>query len=222
MRTPITVTTAKALGRRASSRCFLPAAQGQVLRIGPGPSVGRQADCSLPSLQVKSEDFATLKRLVPLLEDVSRVHPEPVIQELAADLAISICTHAAFSTGAVCAAACKTLGRSSGGPAGQARAVSTGTPDETPRPVAPLPQKPPRELSGEHQGAESVSEESSAPCPPQSLRKLLLEAYDPDIPTRAAALHRLSRAIEQRDPGALKIQEKLLKVGNGSALREEP
>ncbi|XP_063168843.1 transport and Golgi organization protein 6 homolog [Candoia aspera] len=165
------------------------------------------------AMQLKSEDFATLKQLVPLLKDVSRVHPEPVIQELAADLAVSICTHVAFSTEAICAAACKTLGRSGGGPAGQARATaSTGTPDETPRPVAPVPQNPPRSISGEHRGTESVAEEGSAPRPPQSLQELLLEAFDPDVPTRAAALRHLSQAIEQRDPGALKMQEKLLKV----------
>ncbi|KAM6430576.1 transport and Golgi organization protein 6 homolog isoform 2-T2 [Liasis olivaceus] len=158
------------------------------------------------AMQLKSEDFATLKQLVPLLENVSQVHPELVIQELAADLGISICTHSAFSTEAVCAAACKTLGRS-GGAAGQARtAASAGTPNGTSRPVVPLPQKPPRNSSEERQGMGSVAEESS------DLQELLLGAYNPDIPTRAAALRHLSRMIEQRDPGALKIQEKLLKA----------
>ncbi|XP_029139068.1 transport and Golgi organization protein 6 homolog [Protobothrops mucrosquamatus] len=160
------------------------------------------------ALQLKSEDFASLKQLVPLLEELSHVHPEPVIQELAADLSISICTHHAFSAEAVCTAACKTLGRRAGGSA----AASTGVPDEAPRPGAPLPQKSPRSSPGEPQGAESVAKESSAPCTPSSLQELLSGAYSPDIPTRAAALRHLSRMVEQRDPGALKTREKLLKV----------
>ncbi|XP_034282579.1 transport and Golgi organization protein 6 homolog isoform X1 [Pantherophis guttatus] len=157
------------------------------------------------ALQLKSEDFASLKQLVPLLDELSRLHPEPVIQELAADLSISICTHRAFPT-----AACKAQGRSVGGAAGQG---SAGTPDGTPRPGAPLPQKSPRSHSGQPQGMDSVAKESSAPCSPQShLQALLSGAYSPDIPTRAAALRHLSRMIEQKDPGALKTREKLLKV----------
>ncbi|KAM3829044.1 transport and Golgi organization protein 6 homolog isoform 2-T2 [Vipera latastei] len=156
------------------------------------------------ALQLKSEDFASLKQLVPLLEELSHAHPEPVIQELAADLSISICTHRAFSAEAVCTAACKTLGRSA--------AVSTGVPEEAPRPGASLPQKSPRSSPGEPQGMESVAKKSSAPCTPPNLQALLSGAYSPDIPTRAAALRRLSRMVEQRDPGALKTREKLLKV----------
>ncbi|XP_039186897.1 transport and Golgi organization protein 6 homolog isoform X3 [Crotalus tigris] len=165
------------------------------------------------ALQLNSEDFASLKQLVPLLEELSHVHPEPVIQELAADLRISICTHRAFSAETVCAAACKTLGRSAGGVAGQgSAAASTGVPDEAARPGAPLPQKSPRSSPGEPQEAESVAKKSSAPCTSPSLQELLSGAYSPDIPTRAAALRHLSRMVEQRDPGALKTREKLLKV----------
>lgn len=198
----------------------------------PGPSSQDQpwflswaaAADVLPAVsQLKSEDFASLKQLVPLLEELSHVHPEPVIQELAADLSISICTHRAFSAEAVCAAACKTLGRSASGAAGQgSAAASTGVPDEAPRPGAPLPQKSPRSSPGEPQGAESVAKESSAPCTPPSLQELLSGAYSPDIPTQAAALRHLSRMVEQRDPGALKTREKLLKVGRRSTLWGKP
>lgn len=160
---------------------------------------------SLLSPQLKSEDFASLKQLVPLLDELSRLHPEPVIQELAVDLSISICTHCAFSTEAICTAACKALGRSVGGAAGQG---SAGTPGGTPR-----------SHPGQPQGMDSGAKESSAPCSPQSpLQELLSGAYSPDIPTRAAALRHLSRMIEQRDPGALKTREKLLKVGSPSTL----
>ena len=47
----------------------------------------------------------------------------------------------------------------------------------------------------------------------EQLQEVLLSAYDPQIPTRAAALRTLSRWIEQREARALEVQEKLLKVG---------
>lgn len=46
----------------------------------------------------------------------------------------------------------------------------------------------------------------------EQLQEALLSAYDPQIPTRAAALRTLSRWVEQREPKALEVQEKLLKV----------
>ncbi|CAH2323960.1 transport and Golgi organization 6 homolog [Pelobates cultripes] len=47
------------------------------------------------AVKLTSPDFKHLKRLLPLLEQVSLTHPEPVIQELASDLRISIATHCA-------------------------------------------------------------------------------------------------------------------------------
>ncbi|XP_026581476.1 transport and Golgi organization protein 6 homolog, partial [Pseudonaja textilis] len=154
------------------------------------------------SPQLQSEDFASLKQLVPLLEELSRLHPEPGIQELAADLSISICTHRAFSSEALCTAAGRALGRREGGPAGQGRAAaSTGAPEGTPRAGPALPQEPPRSHPGEPPGMDK-----------DPLQELLSGAYSPDIPTRAAALRCLTRMVEQRDPAALKTQERLLKV----------
>ncbi|XP_053255851.1 transport and Golgi organization protein 6 homolog isoform X3 [Podarcis raffonei] len=175
------------------------------------------------AVQLKPADFASLKGLVPLLEDLSHVHPEPVIQELAADLRITICTHGAFSTETVNSAAQSTLGKSDAGVAVKPRApvrqgLTKRPPRETSKPEAALPQdhmesssgtdpisNPPRgPLTGE-----SVAEPG---CGSQDLQELLLSVYDPDIPAQAAALRSLSRLIEQRDSEALKIQEKLLKV----------
>ncbi|KAM8946796.1 transport and Golgi organization protein 6 homolog [Pelodytes ibericus] len=47
------------------------------------------------AVKLTSPDFKHLKRLLPLLEQISLAHPEPVIQELASDLRISIATHCA-------------------------------------------------------------------------------------------------------------------------------
>ncbi|XP_063801992.1 transport and Golgi organization protein 6 homolog [Pseudophryne corroboree] len=49
----------------------------------------------LGAVELTSSDFRHLKRLIPVLEKVARCHPEPVIQELASDLRITIATHCA-------------------------------------------------------------------------------------------------------------------------------
>uniref|UniRef100_A0A803TIQ3 Transport and golgi organization 6 homolog n=1 Tax=Anolis carolinensis TaxID=28377 RepID=A0A803TIQ3_ANOCA len=138
------------------------------------------------AVQLKSADFAALKRLVPLLEEVSHLHPEPVIQELAADLRITICTHGAFSAGTVSSAAQTTLGKR----CAEAEAHTNREPSE------------------------NLCLKQGTLVPPAAVdfQELLLSAYDPDIPTRAATLRTLSRLIKQRDPEALKTQETLLKV----------
>ncbi|XP_042336576.1 transport and Golgi organization protein 6 homolog [Sceloporus undulatus] len=173
------------------------------------------------AVQLKSSDFAVLKRLLPLLEEVSRIHPEPVIQELAADLRMTICTHGAFSTETITSAAQTTLGKTCAEAAAKtkvntARDTSEKSGSETPEPRLPpkttalVPLSP---TPKSHLAAKSVPETmNSGPSATQDLRELLLSAYDPDIPARAAALRSLSRLIEQRDPEALKTQETLLKV----------
>lgn len=182
--------------------------------------------------QLKSGDFAILKQLVPLLEEISRIHPEPVIQELAADLRITICTHGAFSTQTVGTAAQSTLGGKIGSSrsGGQTHTNPTERPeDKTAGLILGQPQSnencshtnnsltsnpSPKGKNGES----TVQKECPVGTPtadhtPQQLQELLLSAYDPEILVRAAALRRLSRLLEQRDPDGLKAQEKLLKVG---------
>ncbi|XP_043351230.1 transport and Golgi organization protein 6 homolog isoform X4 [Dermochelys coriacea] len=183
------------------------------------------------AVQLKSGDFAILKQLVPLLEEISRIHLEPVIQELAADLRITICTHGAFSTQTVGTAAQSTLGKKigssrSGGqthtnpterPEDKAAGLSLGQPQSnencshTNSSLASNPS--PKGKNGES----TVQKECPVGTPTadhtrQQLQELLLSAYDPEIPVRAAALRHLSRLLEQRDPDGLKAQEKLLKV----------
>ncbi|XP_032627261.1 transport and Golgi organization protein 6 homolog isoform X2 [Chelonoidis abingdonii] len=183
------------------------------------------------AVQLKSGDFAYLKQLVPLLEEISRIHPEPVIQELAADLRITICTHGAFSTQTVGTAAHSTLGKRIG--SSRSGGQTHGNPTESPEDkTAGFRLGPPQSnencshtnssMASNHSpkgktGDSTVQTECPAGTPtaahsPQQLQELLLSAYDPEIPVRAAALRGLSRLIEQRDPDGLKAQEKLLKV----------
>ncbi|KAJ6652483.1 hypothetical protein lerEdw1_011453 [Lerista edwardsae] len=176
------------------------------------------------AVQLQSADFATLTPLVPLLEEVSRAHPEPVVQELAADLRIAICTHGAFATDVVRSATQCVPGSARGaGAAGSGRA-GEGSRDEAPRPRAAQPRTPTE--SSPAAAAAAAADGGSAPrggrpagrpaaAPGSSardLQELLLAAYDPDVPARAAALRTLSHLVEQRDPAALAAQEKLLQV----------
>ncbi|XP_057567647.1 transport and Golgi organization protein 6 homolog [Hippopotamus amphibius kiboko] len=176
------------------------------------------------AVQLKSSDFAVLKQLLPLLEKVSNTYPDPVIQELAVDLRITISTHGAFSTETVSVAAQSTLNKKE--PEGKREEQqqtshercsdvsrshleplqSQDTPTQTGvKPHAPLvPQKV--------QGPSTTTNQKSGSITAEQLQEALLSAYDPQIPARAAALRTLSRWIEQREPKALEMQEKLLKI----------
>ncbi|NXN90186.1 TNG6 protein, partial [Bombycilla garrulus] len=178
------------------------------VRPAQGPGAAAEAcqgvspchtDASAPLLptQLKPGDFEVLKRLVPLLEELSRSYPDPLTQELASDLRIAICTRGACSPGTVGAAAAAVLGRK-GGTGAQSPAGDPGT---TPSPPAPRHGERGREQS-----------EPGASPAPAGLQELLLSAYDPQPPSRAAALRRLASLVTQREPEALRLQEKLLQV----------
>lgn len=163
-------------------------------------------------LQLKSSDFAVLKQLLPLLEKVSNTYPDPVIQELAADLRITISTHGAFSTEAVSTAAQSTLNKKEPEQeTEEQRQTSHDTSTEGAQNCPKQEQNPPRTSQG-----------SSEPCaatsrPPghittEQFQEVLLSACDPQVPTRAAALRTLSRWVEQREARALEEQKKLLQV----------
>lgn len=173
------------------------------------------------AVQLKSSDFAVLKRLLPLLEEVSCTHPDPVIQELAADLRIAICTHGAFSTETVDTAAESVLGKKLGPgrtEAGAASCQSPGAGGSLPQhghgcscPLAPRESEE-QTVHGKPSAAGPAAAPSAESSAPAQLRELLLSAYDPQVPVRAAALRSLSSLITQRDPEALQIQEKILQV----------
>ncbi|XP_054435251.1 transport and Golgi organization protein 6 homolog isoform X2 [Pteronotus mesoamericanus] len=176
------------------------------------------------AVQLKSSDFAVLKQLLPLLEKVSNMYPDPVIQELAADLRITISTHGAFSTEAVSAAAQSALNKKDP-ERGREEQQQTSHEGHTDASHSHLEQQQSHEKSN-HTGLESsaplspqegsepstTSSQKSGSVTTEELQEVLLSAYDPQIPTRAAALRTLSRWIEQREARALEVQEKLLKV----------
>ncbi|NWX03437.1 TNG6 protein, partial [Caloenas nicobarica] len=167
------------------------------------------------AVQLQSSDFAVLQRLVPLLEELSRTYPEPLTQELAADLRIAICTRGACSPATVGAAASDMLGKKPG--------MGAQTPASVPgRAPSPGGGHSSPSAPGKSSDKQNMSQEPStmgpapAPCAtspaPGGLQELLVSAYDPQPPGRAAALRHLASLITQRDPEALRLQEKLLQV----------
>ncbi|NWZ34762.1 TNG6 protein, partial [Brachypodius atriceps] len=158
--------------------------------------------------QLKSSDFAVLKRLVPLLEELSRTYPEPLTQELASDLRIAICTHGACSPGTVGAAADGVLGRKPGTGAQSPAAV----PCRAPSPSSPQHGHGSPSAHRDSSKGQSRCREPGASGASAGLQELLVSAYDPQPPSRAAALRCLASLVTQRDPEALRIQEKLLQV----------
>ncbi|KFO63388.1 Transport and Golgi organization protein 6, partial [Corvus brachyrhynchos] len=183
--------------------CPVEGAAAQLGALARGP-------CSL-----QSSDFVVLKRLVPLLEELSRTYPEPLTQELASDLRIAICTHGACSPSTVGAAADDVLGGKPGTGAPSPAAV----PSRAPSPPSPRHGHGSPSAHRERSGEQSTRHEPSAspaPCAdgpaPAGLQELLVSAYDPQPPSRAAALRHLASLVTQRDPEALRLQEKLLQV----------
>lgn len=172
------------------------------------------------AVQLQSSDFTVLKRLVPLLEELSRTYPEPVTQELASDLRIAICTHGAFSPGTLGAAADGVLGKKPGTGVQSPAGIPGGAPilegGRAPPQHSHSNPSAPGERSEEQTSCHEPSTAGPAPVPctdsPAGLQELLVSAYDPQPPGRAAALRCLASLITQRDPEALRLQEKLLQV----------
>ncbi|XP_019330220.1 PREDICTED: transport and Golgi organization protein 6 homolog [Aptenodytes forsteri] len=205
--------------------CVSPArGPGAAAESPSGAAASGQVAAALPgaSFQLQSGDFAVLKRLVPLLEELSRTYPEPLTQELATDLRITICTHGAFSPGTVGAAADSVLGKKPGTGAQSPAGNPGGTPCPgggwAPSRHGRSSPSAPSERSEEQSASHETGTAGPAPAPcadspaPAGLQELLVSAYDCQPPGRAAALRRLSSLIMQRDPEALRLQEKILQV----------
>ncbi|XP_023582561.1 transport and Golgi organization protein 6 homolog isoform X1 [Trichechus manatus latirostris] len=179
------------------------------------------------AVQLKSSDFAVLKQLLPLLEKVSNTYPDPVIQELAVDLRITIATHGAFPTKAVAVAAAQSTLNKRDSEGKIEEQQQTNYKRFTDVANSHLEQQQSNEKSNHQTGLKSnntplIPQEVNEPSTTTSqksgsitieeLQEVLLSAYDPQIPTRAAALRTLSYWIEQREAKALEMQEKLLKI----------
>uniref|UniRef100_A0AAR2KNG3 Transport and golgi organization 6 homolog (Drosophila) n=1 Tax=Pygocentrus nattereri TaxID=42514 RepID=A0AAR2KNG3_PYGNA len=181
------------------------AVESQTLSMG----MGLIATLLSGAAQLSAEDNASMSRLLGPLKQVSQQHPDPFIQELASDLQATIATHGAYRPGSVinaagwCGAGASTQRASQ--PKGQntsaasASASSARTHSMCVDPLQPI-----------HTLAQGLSVSSApGPTPQKNLSEWLLEACDPDVPTRAMALRALTHALREGDKEALETRDKL-------------
>lgn len=156
-------------------------------------------------------------RLLPPLESLSQKHPEVLIQQLASDLRAVIATHGAYrpeNFPAVASASMK--------PKMTVKNTQTGannpqiSPHSSPPDRNAKSNRPPASFG---KSAAKVSPEgrtsgtSTLHPPTKPFSDWLLEACDPDVPTRAFALRVLTQMVKSGNPEAAHNQEKLLMVG---------
>lgn len=70
---------------------------------------------------------------------------------------------------------------------------------------------------GSSRNISQTPEPEPSQCPDSSSKSLsdwLLEACDPDVPTRALALRTLTQKVQRKDPEAVQAQERVLLVGS--------
>lgn len=166
------------------------------LSRGPSPDVESPVESQTLSMgmglvatllsgpQLSSEDYSSMSRLLPALETLAQRHSDAFIQELASNLRAVIATHGAYRPEDLAASAAV------------AAAGSPRSSDPSPR-ANIHPQTP----------TSSRSEPQPAPRP---LSDWLLEACDPDVPTRALALRTLTQLVQIRHPDAVRAQDKVL------------
>ncbi|KAI4823320.1 hypothetical protein KUCAC02_011913 [Chaenocephalus aceratus] len=131
--------------------------------------------------QLSAEDYSSMRRLLPPLETLSEKHPDVFIQELASNLRAVIATHGAYR-----------------------------------------PEHFPSEAQG-CRGPDTMSQNTRSACrwgrtsgtskpgpPVKPFSDLLLEACDPDVPTRAFALRVLTLMVRKQNPEAAQEREKVL------------
>ncbi|KAM3870059.1 transport and Golgi organization protein 6 homolog [Diretmus argenteus] len=175
--------------------------------------------------QLSAEDYASMSRLLTPLETLSQKHPEVVIQELASSLRAVIATHGAYRPENLATAAQhsrnpKTTQNtksvlSKKKEKTQTRAKDSQVPQTTTDAVPNTPASAhagrPEPRGGSAAEGQRNSATAGDPCPPAgAFSDWLLEACDPDVPTRAVALRTLTRMVRDRDPEAVQAQEKVL------------
>lgn len=153
-------------------------------------------------------------KLLPSLETLSQQHSEEVIRELASGVGAVIATHGAYRPDGFAAVAQKTQTKRDDS-AADSRLPSPPSPLNGPNPNVQSVNASAASEMGAKDGSRSSSSSggSQPPTPTKAVADLLLEACDPDVPTKAVALRSLTRLIQTRHPDAVEAQEKIFMVG---------
>lgn len=166
--------------------------------------------------QLSAEDYSSLSRLLPSLEILCQKHSEVVIQELATSLRAVIATHGAYQPDELTATAFVRAQKM------QTEANDSTTGSQLSSPVdntlsnAPTTQSASSGRSASALGpVDGGRTSSSGGCqhPTTAFADLLLEACDPDVPTKAVALRSLTKLVQTGNQDAVQAKEKILMVG---------
>ncbi|XP_056334755.1 transport and Golgi organization protein 6 homolog isoform X2 [Danio aesculapii] len=183
--------------------------ESQTLSMG----MGLVATLLSGAAELTPDDYSSMAELLPYLEQISQQHPEPVIQELASDLRATIATHGAYHPKPVL----KTAGQhnTAHSPAQHANHSSNSSPATTSSSRAPSrSQIPSQPLSHPKNtadlGAKPKVKDFTEISPNKAFSECMLEACDPDVPTRAVAVRSLTRSLRDGDREALQNKDKLL------------
>ncbi|XP_062575035.1 transport and Golgi organization protein 6 homolog isoform X2 [Saccostrea cucullata] len=146
------------------------------------------------AVEMSDKDWSDMSTLMPLLDEVSRVHADPSIQEMASDLRIAIATH-----GVVWSEKLKQKNKDS--------------PNSGKSKTKPLIE----ELSSSETQPQQVNkntenDRSKTKAGQTALDQAMEEICDPLIPVRGHALITMCKLIKNKDPEALNKQENLLKI----------
>lgn len=170
---------------------------------------------------MSASDYSCMAKLLPPLETLSRQHGEELLRDLASSVGAVIATHGAYrpdafavaGAAAAAAAAAPAATAPTTGDNSAARSSSSPGPPNVPNPR--------RTSAASQLAADESSRRSSGGSgggsrqpPTKPVADWLLEACDPDVPTKAVALRNLTRLIQSRRPDAVDAQEKIFKVGN--------
>lgn len=180
--------------------------------------------------QLTAEDYSSMSRLLSPLETLSQEHPEVVIQELASNLRAVIATHGAYRPENLTTATAhsskesETKPKNNSVPVKKKKKAQTEANISQTTPLSPsLDANTPSSSHIGHpasstagtspkSGGKSSSSSSDLSSSTKAFSECLLEACDPDVPTRAVALRVLTRMVQNRDPEAVQAQEKVLIV----------
>lgn len=128
-------------------------------------------------------------KLLPHLETLSQAHSGASVRELAFSLRGVIATRGAYQP--------EDLGQPHRSCSSRDQQKSASRAERSP--AAPQAGSPQRQL--------------------RAVSELLLEAFDPDVPTRAVALRELAQMIQSRRREAVQAQEQILRVSSLAAVR---
>ncbi|KAK9517311.1 hypothetical protein VZT92_025194 [Zoarces viviparus] len=194
----------------------------------PGPNLGNPVESEtlrmgmgvvatlLSGPELSIEDYSSMSRLLPPLESLSQKHPEALIQELASALRAVIATHGAYRPENVTAVSppCrnpKTTVKNISVPSRKTEANDSQTSAQSSLPHSNSPSNTHRPAAGvSPRGGGRTSGSSNLYLPTKPLSDWLLEACDPDVPTRAFALRVLTQMVQNENPEAVQAQEQVL------------